>query len=260
MEITMGDTKKKNELLKQQFLETVGSEHFRNPYERACELVTQKIREISSSISVEIGRGFVKDINSRVKSPESCLAKMENKKYPINAEMAKEKLSDIAGVRAVCYFVDDVYKLADKLMGDDDLEFEKLKDYVKKPKSSGYQSLHLILKVPVYDGDEKVYVKTEVQLRTQAMDFWSNIEHHFIYKENGKDLSEYEEEFVKCSKAIQKLDKQMLKIRKKMQHERFVFTEETTDGPCGQFSFLLLPDMELTQNEETLMAEAVSEK
>lgn len=126
-----------------------------------------------------------------------------------------EKLNDIAGVRAVCYFLDDVYQLAELLMGFPEYEFVKLKDYVKKPKTSGYQSIHLIMRVPV----ENVKVKVEIQIRTQAMDFWSDIEHHFIYKTPNMNMPECEEEFLKCSKSIRKIDKQMLKIRKKIEKQ-----------------------------------------
>lgn len=203
---------------KEAFFEDVASDEFRKPYEKACKVVVSKIENINKLISKDIERAFVKDICSRVKTADSCYDKMLKKKCFPNVKYVRERLNDIAGVRAVCYFLDDVYKLADMLLEDADYECMKIKDYIKKPKASGYQSLHLIIKVPVeVENGQISIVKVEVQLRTQAMDFWSSIEHHFIYKVQGRDLSEYEEEFLKCSKSVQKIDKQMLKIRKKMQ-------------------------------------------
>ncbi|MCM1183337.1 MAG: GTP pyrophosphokinase family protein [Roseburia sp.] len=207
------------------FLTAVGSESFRAPYEAACGSIRAKLEQINDELSRRMGRKFIKSIDSRVKSPQSCLDKMIDKNYEINRQTARERLNDIAGVRAVCFFLDDVYKLADILLGMPEYEFVKLKDYVKKPKASGYQSLHLILKVPFVRlaGQEPDSVKVEIQIRTQAMDFWSDIEHHFIYKEvNGDDLSEVEEEFLKCAKSVRKIDKQMLKIRKKILRARMI--------------------------------------
>ena len=186
---------------------------FQHTYEEACKLVVERLKKINEEISLQKDRKYIKDISFRVKEPNSCLSKMQKKGYKISLEIAKEKLNDIAGVRAVCYFLDDVYQLAEILAGYSDFEVVKRKDYVKKPKASGYQSLHLILKVPV--GTE--LVKVEVQLRTRAMDFWADIEHHFIYKTKEVGMEVFEKEFLKCSKSIQKIDRQMLKIRRKLE-------------------------------------------
>ncbi len=203
------------------FLAAVGSERFRAPYESACQLLVERLNQINQEVSTKIGRRFIKDISGRVKSAQSCLDKMIEKKCKINLQTAREQLNDIAGVRVVCFFLDDIYRLADLLLRYPEYKIIKRKDYVKKPKSSGYQSLHLIFWVPVElaknKNIEEQGVKVEIQLRTQAMDFWSNIEHHLIYKVTDRDLSEFEEEFFKCSKSIQRIDRQMLKIRKKIQ-------------------------------------------
>lgn len=196
-----------------EFIKEMEQEEFHNIYEAACKLVAERLEQINLEISKQKERNYIKDIDYRVKSPISCLNKMKKKEYRIKLETARQKLNDIAGVRAVCYFLDDVYQLADFLMGYSDFEFVKLKDYVKKPKASGYQSLHIIVKVPV--GEE--LVKVEIQLRTRAMDFWADIEHHFIYKTKQVGMEVFEKEFLKCSKSIQKIDKQMLKIRKKLE-------------------------------------------
>lgn len=186
---------------------------FHEKYENACWVVRNRLEMMNKEFSQQKGWDYMNDVSYRVKTPQSCLKKMIKKGYPLNLESAEEHLSDIAGVRIVCYFLDDVYQLAAMVANLEGFEFVKYKDYVKKPKSSGYQSMHVIMKVPV--GTQMV--KVEIQIRTKAMDFWSDIEHRFIYKTENADLSEYEEEFLKVSKALQKIDKQMLKIRKKMQ-------------------------------------------
>ena len=196
-----------------EFMQELEQAAFQSKYEIACRLVVDRIEKINKEISEEKERKYIKDIEYRVKTPESCLNKMKKKGYTLKADIAKDKLNDIAGVRAVCYFLDDVYQLADLMIGSHDFEFVKLKDYVKKPKSSGYQSLHVIIKVPVEDE----FIKVEIQLRTRAMDFWADIEHHFIYKTKEVGMEIFEQEFLKCSKSIQKIDKQMLKIRKKLE-------------------------------------------
>lgn len=188
-------------------------EAFQSIYEDACKLVVERLEQINEQVSAEKERRYIKDIDFRVKTPASCLSKMKKKGYALKLETARTKLNDIAGVRAVCYFLDDVYQLADLLLDYVDFEFIKLKDYVKKPKASGYQSIHIIVKVPV--GEE--LVKVEIQLRTRAMDFWADIEHHFIYKTKEVGMEIFEQEFLKCAKSIRKIDKQMLKIRKKLE-------------------------------------------
>lgn len=195
------------------FIQGMEQKEFQHTYEEACKLVVERLKKINEEISLQKDRKYIKDISFRVKEPNSCLSKMQKKGYKISLEIAKEKLNDIAGVRAVCYFLDDVYQLAEILAGYSDFEVVKRKDYVKKPKASGYQSLHLILQVPV--GAE--LVKVEVQFRTRAMDFWADIEHHFIYKTKEVGMEIFEKEFLKCSKSIQKIDRQMLKIRRKLE-------------------------------------------
>ena len=196
------------------FIEEWGKQLRREPYEKACMQVHKRLQVINEEMSNQRGWICIKEITWRVKTPDSCLNKMLDKGYAADVELAAEKLNDIAGVRAVCYFLDDMYQVMEMLRTTPGYEFIKVKDYVKKPEASGYQSLHLIMKVPA--GEQMV--KVETQIRTQAMDFWSDIEHHFVYKTNNLNIEECEEEFLKCSKSIRKIDKQMLKIRRKIEN------------------------------------------
>lgn len=196
-----------------ELIQEMQQETFYRKYEEACRIVVERLERINKEVSLQKDRNYIKDISWRVKSPASCLNKMHKKNYELSLSSAQERLNDIAGVRAVCYFLDDVYQLADILTAYSDFELVKKKDYVNKPKASGYQSLHLILKVMA----EEEAVKVEVQLRTRAMDFWADIEHHFIYKAKEVGMEQFEQEFIKCSKSVQKIDRQMMKIRKKME-------------------------------------------
>ena len=180
----------------------------------AINLMMTKLEIINTFLLMKYNRSFIQMTTGRLKSYDSVCKKMQKKELDLNFAQALEKINDLIGVRAVCSYVDDIYKVAELIEKQQDIRIIKTKDYIKEPKKSGYQSLHLIMKVPA--GEQMV--KVETQIRTQAMDFWSDIEHHFVYKTNNLNIEECEEEFLKCSKSIRKIDKQMLKIRRKIEN------------------------------------------
>lgn len=198
----------------QEFLEQMGEEAFLNPYRDACRNMEQKFEKINRDFSEKLGRTFISQITYRIKTPESCLNKIVKKRYPVNRNTARECLGDIAGLRIICSFLDDIYKLAEIIKEDKELKVIKTKDYVKRPKASGYQSLHMIVEVPCADGRER---KIEIQIRTQAMNFWAVVEHHFVYKKGSYEKNEFEKDLKECARTIYKIDKKMLLIRKKME-------------------------------------------
>ncbi len=198
----------------QVFLSQMESEEFLKPYRNACQYVNQRLEEINTEYSKRLGRTFITQITYRIKTPQSCLDKMIKKKYILDQVTAQERLGDIAGVRVVCNFLDDIYRLAQVIDEDKELQVIKIKDYVKKPKASGYQSLHVIVSVPA-GGEEKR--KVEIQIRTQAMNFWAVVEHHFVYKKGKYGKSTFEKDLKECARAIYKIDKKMLLIREKME-------------------------------------------
>lgn len=198
----------------QEFLGQMGKEEFLNPYKTACLNMEQRLEKINIEYSKKLDRTFIGQITYRIKTPESCLNKLLKKKYPIEQQTAKERLNDIAGMRVICNFLDDIYKLAEIIKEDKELEVIKIKDYVKKPKASGYQSLHVIVRVPV--GEEEK-LKVEIQIRTQAMNFWAVVEHHFVYKKGNYEKNEFEKDLKECARTIYKIDKKMLLIREKME-------------------------------------------
>lgn len=198
----------------QAFLDQIENEDFLKPYRAACQYINQKLERINIECSKRLGRTFIAQITYRIKTPQSCLEKLIKKNCALDQQTAQERLGDIAGVRVVCNFLDDIYNLAQMLDEDKELEVVKIKDYVKRPKASGYQSLHVIVLVPA-SGEEKR--KVEIQIRTQAMNFWAVVEHHFVYKKSKYEKNEFEKDLKECARAIYKIDKKMLLIREKME-------------------------------------------
>ncbi|MBO5208139.1 MAG: GTP pyrophosphokinase family protein [Lachnospiraceae bacterium] len=192
------------------------SETFRRDYEQACLSIITKLEKLNTEISESLDRNIIDSMEWRVKTSESCIYKLYLKDKELSLNGVVNRLNDIAGVRVVCNFLDDMYALYRQMATDSDYEFIKQKDYVKNPKSSGYQSLHLILYVPIANGRK---IKTEIQFRTKAMDLWSDMEHHFIYKKEGLHEKDTEQALRKCAKAIYKLDKEMMNIRRRMEQE-----------------------------------------
>ena len=198
----------------------MGEEEFCKPYRIACEKIRQELERINEEYSRRLGRTFISQITYRIKTPESCLNKLLKKNQAVNRENALAHLGDIAGVRVVCSFLDDVYRLAEILIKKEALEVVRIKDYVSKPKASGYQSLHIIVLAPASGTEKK---KVEIQIRTQAMNFWAAVEHHFIYKneveqfQENREKNRFSKDLKACARTIYKIDRKMLVIRKKME-------------------------------------------
>ena len=149
----------------------------RNLYEAAARQLTLKFEILNDEFSVLYARNPIHHIESRVKTPESIAAKLMKKGMPVSIEPAREHVNDIAGVRVVCSYIDDVYRVAEMLERQKDIEIVKRQDYIKTPNYNGYRSLHLDIRVPVYLSDRTEYVVAEIQIRTIAMDFWASLEH-----------------------------------------------------------------------------------
>ena len=153
-------------------------------YRCAIMEIETKFKVLNEYFSLEQERNHIETIKSRLKSPESIVEKLERKGLPMTVEAIEKNLFDIAGVRVICPFVQDIYILAECLLSQDDITLIRKKDYIKEPKENGYRSMHLIVEIPIFLKDEKRYMKVEVQLRTIAMDFWASLEHRMRYKKN----------------------------------------------------------------------------
>lgn len=151
----------------------------------------------------------VEHIKTRLKSPESIAEKLHRQKLAVTSANACKYLTDIAGIRCICYYAKDIYYIADVLKGQPDINVISEKDYVSNPKPSGYRSYHLILEVPVYLTDRIEYIPVEVQIRTQAMDFWATLEHKVKYKYKDEMPEHISADLVDCAQKIAEIDERM---------------------------------------------------
>ena len=187
-------------------------------YSSAIMEVETRLKVLNAMFSEEYKRNPFESIKSRLKKTDSIYKKLERKGYPVTIENIREYVVDVAGLRVICSFPDDIYRLAGLLIRQDDIILLKEKDYIKSPKSNGYRSLHLILSVPVFLPNEKKYIKAEVQFRTIAMDFWASLEHKLRYKKDINNTEEIEQQLKACADSIEALDYQMQEIRNKIDH------------------------------------------
>lgn len=174
-------------------------------YRTAMLKLIAKLRGVDELLKQEAGRMIISYITCRIKEPDSIIEKLQRKQKKVSIASAKENLNDIAGVRAVCLFMDDIYDIRDFIGRQPDIEIVKEKDFIKKPKLSGYRSLHLILEIDT--------VKVELQLRTPAMDFWSVLEYQLQYKKKNRKFKAEENELKNCAAAIEEIEERMAKLR-----------------------------------------------
>lgn len=184
-------------------------------YRCAIMEIETKFRVLDEQFSSRHERNPIDTIKSRLKSPESILEKLERRGYPKTIASVEQNLTDVAGVRVICPFKDDIYMLADCLLKQDDVKLVLAKDYIKNPKPNGYRSLHLIVETPIFLQDEKRQMKVEVQLRTIAMEFWANLEHKLRYKKNlPPSLAEATAKRLhECAEKSALLDDEMQRVR-----------------------------------------------
>lgn len=187
-------------------------------YKCAIREVRTKAEVLNDEMSVRYHRNPISSITSRVKKPESIAQKLYKKGLPFTVEAVMANLSDVAGVRIICEFIDDIYSIAAMLAMQDDLKLIKIKDYIKYPKPNGYRSYHMIVEIPVFFSKGKTPMRVEIQIRTMAMDFWASLDHELKYKKN---IDEEEEgviaaELLACADRIAETDTIMQQIRMKL--------------------------------------------
>lgn len=185
-------------------------------YDSAIREVKTKLEILNDELSL-VGDSPIASIAFRRKKPYSILEKLKRKNLDITLEAIEENLNDIAGIRVICSFVDDIYKVSEMLQKQDDLTVIDIKDYIRNPKANGYRSYHMIVEVPVFFSNEKKPMRVEVQIRTVAMDFWASLEHKMKYKHEVVNAEEISKELTACAEIIAQTDLQMMKIREKIQ-------------------------------------------
>lgn len=230
----------RNSLLSDEFLEML--EKNKKPmdllmsyYKCAIMEIETKFKVLNQEYSLQYDKNPIESIKTRVKSYDSLLRKIRNKNIPLTLDSIEKNITDIAGVRVICSFPDDIYEIAESFLNQDDITLVEKKDYIENPKPSGYRSLHLIVQVPIFLQNTKKLVTVEVQLRTIAMDFWASLEHKMRYKKNiSTDQVKFlQEELSDCARQSAALDERMQNIRN-------VIIENSPEKDCEEGIFLPL--------------------
>ena len=210
MEQSMGGL---NELFRD-YRELAEMEHL---YNAAISQLTSKFEILNDEFRVKYERSPIHHIGSRLKSTSSIVKKLIQRGKDVSLESAKKNINDIAGVRVVCHYIDDVYAVADMLLRQSDVNLISRQDYISRPNYNGYRSLHLDVEIPVYLSDKTEFVAVEVQIRTVGMDFWASLEHDLRYKSDKQIPDGIISEMLTCAADIAEIDRKMQEIYKKIQ-------------------------------------------
>ena len=192
---------------------------FQQQYREMMQLYSAAVREVRTKVEIldeefrtRYAHNPIHHIDSRLKSPQSMMKKLARKGLPQTLEAAEANLNDIAGVRIICNYLEDIYRIADLLQRQRDVEFVHRRDYIENPKESGYRSLHLVIRIPVFLSSHTELVPVEVQIRTIAMDFWATLEHQLRYKSNHETTQQLRRRLQHCAEASAALDREMQDI------------------------------------------------
>lgn len=189
-------------------------------YNCAIREVRTKFEVLNDELSIRSNRNPIHAIHSRIKNPRSIMDKLNRKNCAFTLDNIQNEINDVAGIRVICNFADDIYKIADMLLQQDDIRLVRAKDYIRNPKPNGYRSYHMIVEIPVFFSKGKEIMKVEVQLRTIAMDFWASLEHEMKYKKNltNADSTEISRQLLECATTISEMDSRMQDIKNRIYH------------------------------------------
>lgn len=204
----------------------VDYKEMRMRYSCAIKEVRTKFDVLNSEFNVRYQRNPITSINSRLKSSASIMEKLNRKGLAFTVENVEENLFDVAGIRVVCSYVDDIYVLAEALAQQDDITVIRRKDYIRNPKPNGYRSYHMIVSVPVFFSDQTREMAVEVQIRTIAMDFWASLEHQLKYKQEVPNQADIVKSLTACAEQIAAIDEQMWQVRQQIESSEDLPTEE----------------------------------
>ncbi len=213
----------KSSLLSDEFLDlakekTLPIETLMTYYRCVIMEIETKFCVLNEELSLEDDRNPIETIKTRLKSWDSVIKKMRDKQLPMTLDSLEKNIFDVAGIRVICSFQEDIYRLAESFLRQDDVKLIRHKDYIQNPKPNGYRSLHLIVEVPIFLKNETRLMKAEVQFRTIAMDFWASLEHKLRYKKNisEADTELIAEELLLCSKMSAELDNRMQSVKNRI--------------------------------------------
>lgn len=181
-------------------------------YGGAIREISAKLEILDDEFHVKYAHNPIHHMESRLKQPKSILEKLSRKGFEPNIQHATEHITDIAGIRVICYYISDIYKIAELLLRQSDITLLKRTDYIENPKPNGYRSLHLVVSVPVFLSEEIRPVPVEIQIRTIAMDFWASLEHRLKYKSDSEMKEDLQRELAECAESITTIDEKMQSI------------------------------------------------
>lgn len=186
-------------------------------YSSALKQIATKLEILNDEFQHVHRYNPIEHIKSRVKTPESIVKKLKRNGYESTIQNMVERVNDIAGIRVICSFTSDIYRIAEMISNQSDIKVISVKDYFVNPKPSGYKSYHMLVTVPVYLSDRIIDTKVEIQIRTVAMDFWASLEHKINYKFEGNAPAYIKNELIECSKMASELDRRMLSLNEEIQ-------------------------------------------
>lgn len=181
-------------------------------YKIAIKEIQNKLEILKEEFKIFYDYDLVDHIKTRIKSPESIMKKMSDKKLKYTYKEMIKNINDIAGVRVICPIKKDIYSIRNLISNLPGIKILKEKDYITNPKKSGYSSYHMIVEVPITLSQRLIYVKVEIQIRTLAMDFWASLEHKIKYKAKKEIAKSASKELIQCAKMINKLDNKMMSL------------------------------------------------
>jgi len=188
-------------------------------YNCAIMEIETKLRVLDAEFSLQYDRNPFESIETRLKKPVSIVEKMQSRGIEMTCAAMERQIFDIAGIRVICSFKEDIYKLSDLLIRQDDVLLISRKDYIEKPKANGYRSLHMLLDIPIFLAEGKRHMKVEVQFRTIAMDFWASVDHKLRYKKHLKNPEEIYDKLRLCAGTLAAMDDEMENIRRSIDFE-----------------------------------------
>ena len=203
--------------LEEELKEQMEAPMVRLKYSFAMDVMQAKLRMMNADLTEQKSRQVIRNMSARIKTTDSIIKKLIRKGREVSFAATVGELNDIAGIRVVCYFCDDIYEVAEKIREQRDLCVIKEKDYVKNPKKSGYQSVHLIVGVPVTYLDKTEEVRVEIQIRSFAMDYWAELDTQMCYKKDAGQIENVEREIKAYSDVIARVDNQMLELRRRIE-------------------------------------------
>ena len=192
----------------------MGTSHL---YTAAIKEINTKLEILDSEFKVKYDHNPIHHIESRLKKPESVLRKAIDRDIPLTSQDIINQMYDIAGIRVICSFTSDIYRIAEMISSQNDIRVISVKDYIVNPKQSGYKSYHMLVTVPIYLSDCMKTAKVEIQIRTVAMDFWASLEHKIHYKFEGNAPERIKEQLVECSRIVSELDERMRSLNEEIQ-------------------------------------------